>query len=57
LQMLKIIPVIAAVTSKQALGVSLGVCRHKKIRHNPVLFAPALQIGAKLFPGKNCARL
>ena len=53
--MLEVIPVIAAVSSEEALGMNLGVRGQEKVGHNPAPFAPAPQIGPKHLTGKNSA--
>jgi len=55
LQLLEVIPVIAAVSSEEALGMNLGVRGQEKVGHNPAPFAPAPQIGPKHLTGKNSA--
>ena len=42
LQLLEVIPVIAAVSRQESPGMSLGVCGQEKVRHNTLAFAPTL---------------
>lgn len=56
-QLLEVVPLVAAVSSEEALGVGLRVRGNEEVGYNATSFATALQVGAEHLTSQNGSSL